>query len=140
MKSLILIFLLTLTLTSFAFAFISLGTEYGPTIPALPKGGELYHADVVDCNPEDYEVNDPHFFIILGYIWDDDVPMYAALFYRNDFVIESGLTNPSALFYGDDEEPVIFIRVATTVERFEGFEDMSDKYPRSICSIPREEI
>ena len=143
MKSLIL-----LTLISFVVAFIvsfvitsaSFGSEhYGSAIPALPEDGVLYHADVLDCNPEDYEADDPHFYLALGYLWDGDDPMFAVVFYLNTDIDADGLGDPSVVFYGADEEPTIFVRVVTTVERFEGFKDFIDMYPASVCSVPRPE-
>ena len=114
--------------------------HYGSTIPALPNDGVLYHAESIDCNPDDYG-EDPHFYIALGYIWDsDEQPMYGAIFYRNDYVAESGLTNPSVVFYGDGGDPAVFVRIGDSVERFEGFEEFLERYPDSLCSIPRDEI
>jgi len=114
--------------------------HYGSKIPALPKDGVLYHADTIDCNPEDYEADDPHFFIALGYYWDDDAPLYAAVFYRNDAIEESGLSNPTVMFYGSDETPAIFVRIGSAVERFDGFDMFTVKYPNTLCDIPRDEI
>ena len=114
--------------------------HYGPKIPTFPEGGILYHADTLDCNPEDYEADDPHFFVALGYYWDNDAPMYAAMFYRNDAIEKSALSNPTVMFYGTDENPTIFVRVGDTVEAFEGFEEFLVKYPESLCDIPRDEI
>jgi len=111
--------------------------HYGSKIPTLPEDGVLYHADTVDCNPEDMDADDPHFFVALGYYWDD---MFAAVFYRNDAIEESGLSNPTVLFYGSDESPTIFVRIGDTVERFEGFEEFLEKYPESLCDLPRYEI
>lgn len=136
MKSLILTFLLTLALT-LVTSPLAASDHYGPTIPALPKDGELYHADVLDCNPDDFEADDPYFYLALGYIWEGETPMHAVIFYLNTDIKENSFANPTAVFYGSDEEPAIFVRVATTVERFDGFEDFIAKYPFGICSIPR---
>jgi len=137
MKNLILTILISLCLATPA-----IGTEYGPTIPTLPEGGILYYADTIDCNPEDYEAEDPHFFIALGYIWEDDDPiMFSVQFYRNDYVTESGLTNPSVVIYGDGgSETTVFVRIGETVTRYESFPDFMEAYSRSVCNIPREEI
>jgi len=132
-------FLLMLVLTLVTSPLVA-NEHYGSKIPTLPKDGVLYFADTIDCNPEDYEADDPHFFIALGYYWDDEMSMYAAMFYRNDYIEESGLTNPSVVFYGSDDKPTIFVRVVDAVERFEGFDAFRVKYPNSLCDIPREEI
>jgi len=114
--------------------------HYGSKIPTLPKDGVLYHADTVDCNPEDYEADDPHFFVALGYYWSGKTPMYAAVFYRNDAIEESGLSNPTVMFYGSNKSPTIFVRIGDAVERFNGFDEYAVKYPKSLCDIPRDEI
>jgi len=132
--------MLKILMTLMLMTFPSTGNaEYGSKIPTLPKDSVLYHAKIHDCNPTDYESNDPHFFIVLAHYWNDE-KMYAAVFYRNDYVKESGLTNPSAMYYGNDETPTVFIRVVDTVERFDGFKPFRAKYPDGICDIPRDEI
>jgi len=138
MKNLILTILISLCLTVPAIG----SGKYGPTIPKLPEGGVLYHASVLDCNPGDFEVEDPHFFIVLGYIWEDhEDEMFAAMFYRNDYIAESNLTNPSVVIYGDGgPNTTVFVRIVETVERLDSFEAFIEKYPFSGCSIPREEI
>ena len=133
MKNLITILILALL----SLPLTSTATKYGPTIPALPKDGVLYHADVIDCNPEDYEADDPHFYVGLGYIWAGDITMYALVFYLNNDITENRFKNPTAIFYGSSEQPTIFVRVVNTVERFEGFKPFVAKYPKGICSIPR---
>lgn len=138
MKNLILTILISLCLT----AVPALGTDYGPKIPELPEGGVLYVGDAIDCNPEDYEAENPHFYIALGYIWEDSDPeMYSAQFYSNRDIEESGLTNPSVVIYGDGgPEAVVFVRIGETVERIDGFEKFIEKYPASVCDLPFEEI
>ena len=70
----------------------------------------------MDCNPEDFEAEDPYFYLALGYIWEGDEPMYAVVFYLNADITRNSFTNPTAVFYGADEEPAMpsyYSRVST---------------------------
>ncbi len=137
--------LILTTLISLCLAAPAVGTEhYGPTIPRQPDGGELFRSEVIDCHPNDYDNDDPYFYVALGYIWfDESISMYSLLFYSNYSIEEDGLTNPDAMIYGDgtyEGNITIFIRIGDSVERFGSWETFMDKYEESICSIPREEI
>lgn len=121
---------------------VSANEHYGSTIPAVPPGGELFRAEVIDCRPQDYDNEDPYFFVAMGSIWEDE-GLYSLVFYSNYTIEEGGLTNPDALIYGDgtyEGNITIFIRVGDHIERFTSWQKFVDKYEKSICSIPVEEI